>query len=307
MLDSFACSTPATPLFATLGVFDGVHLGHRSVIERVKEEAIRLQWSSGVISFAPHPRQVLRPELPLSLLTSPQERVALLHQTDVDRVILLDFTLTLAQLSAQEFLQLLSSQYGVKGLLIGYDHRFGHNRAEGFEQYVEYGRELDMEILRADELVTPQGAVSSSIIRQHLLQGELSIANQLLGYSYTLQGEVIAGYQVGRTLGFPTANLAIHDATKLIPAHGVYAVRVLLPDGSRYGGMLNIGNRPTLNRPNDYSIEVHLFDYTGDLYNTQLTIELIDYIRPEQTFPHVEALKAQLAQDRIEIQYRLTL
>ncbi len=293
------------PLFATLGVFDGVHLGHRLVIERVKEEADKREWLSGVISFAPHPRQVLRPEAPFSLLTLPEERVELLNQTGIDRVILLNFTFDMAQLSAREFLQFLVEQYGVRGLIIGYDHRFGHNRAEGFEQYVEYGRELGIEIIRADELITPQGEVSSSIIRRHLLQGELSVANQLLGYPYTLRGHVVAGYQVGRTLGFPTANIAIDNSAKLIPAHGVYAVWVVLPDGTRYGGMLNIGNRPTLNRPDDYSIEVHLFDYEGDLYNASLAIELVDYIRPEQTFPHVEALKEQLTQDRICIQERL--
>lgn len=301
MTAEYTETSPQQPLFAALGVFDGVHRGHRAVITRVEAEAAARGLSSAVITFRAHPQQVLCPQVPFRLLTSPEERETLLRQTGIDRVIFLDFTHEMSLLSAFEFLQILSARYRVKGLIIGYDHRFGHNRAEGFDDYVRYGRELGMEILHADELVTDAGPVSSSIIRKLLLQGDLTTANHLLSYPYTLHGHVVNGFHVGRELGFPTANIDIDYPDKLIPANGVYAVRTTLPDGRRYNGMLNIGNRPTLNRPNDYSIEAHLFDFSGNLYGSSLTVELMRYIRPEQTFASIEALRAQLVADEAAI------
>lgn len=289
------------PLFAALGVFDGVHRGHRAVIARVEAEAAARQLDSAVISFRTHPQQVLHPEVPFRMLTSPQERETLLRQTGIDRVVFLDFTREMSQLSAFEFLQILSSQLQVKGLIIGYDHRFGHNRAEGFDDYVRYGQQLGMEILHADELVTDDGPVSSSIIRKLLLQGDLTTANRLLSYPYTLHGKVVNGFHVGRELGFPTANIDMDYPDKLIPANGVYAVHIVLGDGRRYGGMLNIGNRPTLNRPNDYSIEANIFDFSGNLYGENLAVELVQYIRPERTFANTEALRTQLVADEAAI------
>lgn len=196
---------PQQPLFAALGVFDGVHRGHRAVIARVESEAAARGLSSAVITFRAHPQQVLRPQVPFRMLTSPEERETLLRQTGIDRVIFLDFTREMSLLSAFDFLQILSSHYRVKGLIIGYDHRFGHNRAEGFDDYVKYGQRLGMEILHADELVTDAGPVSSSIIRELLIKGDLTTANHLLSYPYTLHGKVVNGFHVGRELGFPTA------------------------------------------------------------------------------------------------------
>lgn len=292
---------PQQPLFAALGVFDGVHRGHRAVIARVESEAAARGLSSAVITFRAHPQQVLRPQVPFRMLTSPEERETLLRQTGIDRVIFLDFTREMSLLSAFDFLQILSSHYRVKGLIIGYDHRFGHNRAEGFDDYVKYGQRLGMEILHADELVTDAGPVSSSIIRELLIKGNLTTANHLLSYPYTLHGKVVNGFHVGRELGFPTANIDIDYPDKLIPANGVYAARIVLPDGNRYNGMLNIGNRPTLNRPNDYSIEANLFDFSGNLYGLSLAVELIRYMRPEQTFADITALRAQLVADEAAI------
>ncbi|AHF12572.1 riboflavin kinase [Barnesiella viscericola DSM 18177] len=292
---------PQQPLFAALGVFDGVHRGHRAVIARVESEAAARGLSSAVITFRAHPQQVLRPQVPFRMLTSPEERETLLRQTGIDRVIFLDFTREMSLLSAFDFLQILSSHYRVKGLIIGYDHRFGHNRAEGFDDYVKYGQRLGMEILHADELVTDAGPVSSSIIRELLIKGDLTTANHLLSYPYTLHGKVVNGFHVGRELGFPTANIDIDYPDKLIPANGVYAARIVLPDGNRYNGMLNIGNRPTLNRPNDYSIEANLFDFSGNLYGLSLAVELIRYMRPEQTFADITALRAQLVADEAAI------
>ena len=247
--------------FAALGVFDGVHTGHRAVIEKVKEEAAMRNLSSAVISFRTHPQQV-------------------------------------SLLSAYDFLKILSNRYCIKGLIIGYDHRFGHNRAEGFEEYVKYGKDLGIEIIHAPEFVTDLGPVSSSIIRKYLLQGDVCTANRLLSYPYTLHGNVVKGFQVGRKIGFPTANLNIDSPDKLIPANGVYAVRIGIPDGKHYGGMLNIGHRPTLNRPNDYSIEVNIFDFSEDLYGKTLSVELIEYVRTEKTFADIKALQSQLVKDK---------
>ena len=252
--------------FAALGVFDGVHTGHRAVIEKVKEEAAMRNLSSAVISFRTHPQQVLHTEIPFRMLTSPEERAELLRKTGIDRTIFLDFTPEMSLLSAYDFLKILSNRYCIKGLIIGYDHRFGHNRAEGFEEYVKYGKDLGIEIIHAPEFVPDLGPVSSSIIRKYLLQGDVCTANRLLSYPYTLHGNVVKGFQVGRKIGFPTANLNIDYPDKLIPANVVYAVRIGIPDGKHYGGMLNIGHRPTLNRPNDYSIEVNILDFSEDLY-----------------------------------------
>lgn len=301
MTAEYTETNPQQPLFAALGVFDGVHRGHRAVIARVESEAAARGLSSAVITFRAHPQQVLRPQVPFRMLTSPEERETLLRQTGIDRVIFLDFTREMSLLSAFDFLQILSSHYQVKGLIIGYDHRFGHNRAEGFDDYVKYGQRLGMEILHADELVTDAGPVSSSIIRKLLVEGDLTTANHLLSYPYTLHGKVVNGFHVGRELGFPTANIDIDYPDKLIPANGVYAARIVLPDGNRYNGMLNIGNRPTLNRPNDYSIEANLFDFSGNLYGSSLAVELIRYMRPEQTFADITALRAQLVADEAAI------
>ncbi len=301
MTAEYTETNPQQPLFAALGVFDGVHRGHRAVIARVESEAAARGLSSAVITFRAHPQQVLRPQVPFRMLTSPEERETLLRQTGIDRVIFLDFTREMSLLSAFDFLQILSSHYQVKGLIIGYDHRFGHNRAEGFDDYVKYGQRVGMEILHADELVTDAGPVSSSIIRKLLVEGDLTTANHLLSYPYTLHGKVVNGFHVGRELGFPTANIDIDYPDKLIPANGVYAARIVLPDGNRYNGMLNIGNRPTLNRPNDYSIEANLFDFSGNLYGSSLAVELIRYMRPEQTFADITALRAQLIADEAAI------
>ena len=301
MTAEYTETNPQQPLFAALGVFDGVHRGHRAVIARVESEAAARGLSSAVITFRAHPQQVLRPQVPFRMLTSPEERETLLRQTGIDRVIFLDFTREMSLLSAFDFLQILSSHYQVEGLIIGYDHRFGHNRAEGFDDYVKYGQRLGMEILHADELVTDAGPVSSSIIRELLIKGDLTTANHLLSYPYTLHGKVVNGFHVGRELGFPTANIDIDYPDKLIPANGVYAARIVLPDGNRYNGMLNIGNRPTLNRPNDYSIEANLFDFSGNLYGSSLAVELIRYMRPEQTFADITALRAQLVADEAAI------
>ena len=255
-----------SPKAATIGFFDGVHHGHRYLIQQVRAVAARRGCLSAVVTFPVHPCKVMRPEFCPPLLNTTQEKLGLLEATGLDDAILLDFTPDLASLSAYEFMKLLKERYQVVALVIGYDHRFGHNRSEGFDDYVRYGDELGMEVVPAMAFyeAEEENAVSSSSIRKLLLAGKLTEANICLGYPYFLQGTVVGGYQVGRSIGFPTANLHVDCPDKLVPADGVYAVKVQLGDAC-YGGMLSIGLRPTLNNGTDRSIEVHIFDFKDDI------------------------------------------
>lgn len=200
-------------------------------------------------------------------------------------------------LSARQFMQLLRERFNVRVLVIGYDHRFGHNRSEGFDDYCQYGKELDMEVVRAQALVEEGVSISSSVIRKALKEGDIQRANHYLGYRYYLDGTVVDGYKVGRKLGFPTANLLPSCSDKLIPKEGVYAVYADI-DGTQYAGMLNIGHRPTVDNGSDLSIEVHILNFSGDIYNRHMRIEFIEFIRQEQKFDSLEQLIAQLNADR---------
>ena len=286
-----------TPSVATIGFFDGVHLGHRHLINQVKMAASLNGWCSSIITFPVHPRQVIQSDYRPSLLSSPEEKIELLASTGIDNCILLPFTRELSQLTAWEFMQLLYDQYKVRMLVIGYDHRFGHNRAETFEDYCRYGRELGIHIMQATAYTQEQDKVSSSVIRRALLSGEVSTATKYLGYPYFMQGTIVSGYQVGRKIGFPTANLQVDFPNKLIPAIGVYAVRVSVNRQS-YRGMLNIGHRPTLNNGTDLSIEVHILDFEGDIYHQPMRIEFVDFLRPEAKFNSVDELTLQIQKDK---------
>ena len=286
-----------TPSVATIGFFDGVHLGHRHLINQVKMAASLNGWCSSIITFPVHPRQVIQSDYQPSLLSSPEEKIELLASTGIDNCILLPFTRELSQLTAWEFMQLLYNQYKVRMLVIGYDHRFGHNRAETFEDYCRYGRELGIHIMQATAYTQEQDKVSSSVIRRALLSGEISTATKYLGYPYFMQGTVVSGYQVGRKIGFPTANLQVDFPNKLIPAIGVYAVRVSV-NGQSHRGMLNIGHRPTLNNGTDLSIEVHILDFEGDIYHQPMRIEFVDFLRPEAKFNSVDELTLQIQKDK---------
>ena len=287
------------PTVATIGFFDGVHLGHRYLINQVKIAASQCGWCSSIITFPIHPRQVIQSDYQPQLLSSPEEKIELLSQTGVDNCILLPFTQKLSKLTAYEFMQLLYDKYKVRMLVIGYDHRFGHNRAETFEDYCRYGRELGIHIMQATAYTQEQDKVSSSAIRRALLSGDVTTAQKYLGYNYFLEGTVVSGYQVGRKIGFPTANLRVDFPYKLIPSIGVYAVRVQVA-GQQWKGMLSIGYRPTINNGNDLSIEVHILDFQGDIYNQKMRLEFIEFLRPEVKFDSVDELIAQMHKDKEE-------
>ena len=295
--DTYPQSLP--PTVATIGFFDGVHLGHRYLINQVKIAASQCGWCSSIITFPIHPRQVIQSDYQPQLLSSPEEKIELLSQTGVDNCILLPFTPELSRLTAYEFMQLLFEKYKVRMLVIGYDHRFGHNRAETFEDYCRYGRELGIHIMQAMAYTQEQDKVSSSAIRRALLSGDVMTAQKYLGYNYFLEGTVVDGYKVGRKIGFPTANLRVDFPNKLIPSIGVYAVRVQVAD-QQWKGMLSIGYRPTINNGNDLSIEVHILDFQGDIYNQQMRLEFIEFLRPEIKFDSVDELIAQMHKDKEE-------
>ena len=288
-----------TGLAATIGFFDGVHLGHRFLLDDLKKAAAEENLPTAVITFPKHPREVLQTNFKPKLINSFEEKIAQLATTGIDYCIVLEFTTQLAAMTAHEFItNILSKRLNVRLLYVGYDHRFGHNRAEGFEDYVAFGKECGMKVVRASELDESDKAVSSSGIRKLISSGQVDKAAELLSYPYQLQGTVVSGHKIGRELGFPTANLSLMKNGKEVPANGVYAVRVTT-DGKTYPGMLDIGNRPTFSDDKELSIEVNLIGFKGNLYNKSLSVAFVRRIRDDVTFDSPEALKLQLEQDRI--------
>lgn len=279
---------------ATIGFFDGVHKGHLCLIDQLRQRAKECQLQSMLITFDRHPRQVLHADYVPGLLSTLTEKVDLLRKTGVDEVCVLHFTPEMARMDALQFMRkVLAKDLDVAMLLIGYDHQFGCGGGT-FEQYCEWGRESDIQVMLADRLLGEK--VSSSAVRRKLLAGNVSEANKLLGYPYRLIGTVVGGHRMGHQLGFPTANLLL-PAEKLLPGCGVYAVRVLLPHGEQRGGMLNIGSRPTMHNGNDVTVEVNIFDFHGNLYDKKISVELIGHLRSECTFSSVEELREQLILD----------
>lgn len=285
----------------TIGTFDGVHLGHQKVIARLKEIAAGHGGESVIFTFYPHPRLVTAPhETNLRLLTTLEEKKELFARSGIDHLIVFPFTKEFSQLSYAEFVeQVLVEKMHTHCLVVGYDHRFGKNREGGYEYLQNCAEKFGFEIEKLEVLLVDEAHVSSTHIRSALEDGDIFQANKFLGYQFTLHGTVVEGQRVGRKLGFPTANIEASDPYKLIPGYGVYAVEVLL-SGKKYGGMLNIGTRPTFNKNADNrSIEVHIFDFSGDIYNKEITLIFVGKIRDEQKFSGVEALAEQLKKDKI--------
>ena len=291
-------------LAATIGFFDGVHRGHRFLIGRVVDEARQSGMASAVITFDRHPRQVLQADYQPELLTTLERKLQLLSETQVENTLVLHFDRSLAALPARRFMdEVLCRQLNVRKLLIGYDNRFGHDRAEDFDDYVRYGQALGIGVVRADAFLPGGEKVSSSVIRDRIRRGDIASANRLLGYAYTIESTIVRGYGNGHRLGFPTANLDMAACRQLIPAAGVYAVAVRQKDSSEWRrGMMNIGTRPTFNGK-AMSMEVNIFHFDGDLYDKPLAVSFIAKIRDERRFGSLEALAHQLEQDREAINH----
>ena len=291
-------TTPGKPLVATIGFFDGVHRGHQFLIKQVCDEAKASGMESAVITFDEHPRKVLHQDYQPRLLSTLEEKLILLSRTGIDNAVVLHFDREMAGLSAHDFMEkVLHDRLNVKKLIIGYDNRFGHNRAEGFDDYVRMGHEMGIEVIQSQAFSLDGVNVSSSYIRKLIEKGELELANKCLGYPYAIYGKVVSGYQEGRKLGFPTANLDLSGSGQLVPANGVYGVKVRLQDSMQYRrGMMNIGTRPTFNGKN-LSIEAYIFDFSDDIYGQTLVAAFIHRIRDEHKFDSAEELAEQMRND----------
>ncbi len=284
----------------TIGTFDGVHLGHRKVIEQLNELARKYNGESVIFTFYPHPRLITSPEeTNLRLLTTLDEKITLFEKSGVDHLIVYSFDEEFAQLSYTDFVeQILVEKMKTRCLVVGYDHRFGKDREGGFEYLKNCAERFNFKVEKLDALLIDAENVSSTKIREALQSGDIEKANHYLGYRFTLHGKVIEGNQLGRKIGFPTANIEASDKNKIIPGYGVYAVKVIV-NNREYNGMLNIGTRPTFNNNADNrSIEVNIFDFNDNIYNREITLVFVAKIRDEQKFAGVEKLAEQLKNDK---------
>lgn len=287
---------------ATIGFFDGVHRGHQFMIDSLTTMAHAQGRQSLVITFDRHPRQVVHADYVPQLITTTDEKLQLLHATAADRIEVLHFDAQMAQLSAYEFMrQVLHEKYGVATLLTGYDNRFGHNRAEGFADYVRYGEEMGMKVLQNTPIDIDGLRVSSSLIRRLIAEGNITEASNCMGHPYSITGSVAHGFQEGRRIGFPTANIVPESAEKLVPGNGVYATRVSVEGGEWMPAMLNIGTNPTFQRQQT-TIEAHIIGFEGDIYGRKVRVKFGRKLRDEQRFESVEALQKQLEADKKEVE-----
>lgn len=284
----------------TIGTFDGVHRGHREVISELKRISRLSGGDSVVFTFEPHPRVIIAPqEDSLRLLTTIDEKIKLIEEIGVDHLVIYPFTSAFSKLSYDEFVtSILVGRMNISSLVVGYDHRFGQGRQGNFSSLKSLSKSLNFKVEQLSQLLVDDKVVSSTKIRLALDAGDISKANHFLGYRYLLSGKVIEGKQLGRQLGFPTANIETYDPYKLVPGDGVYAVLVET-GGMTYKGMLNIGVRPTVNYNADHkSIEVHIFDFEADIYNSDITLLFVEKIRNEQKFTDIVELQQQLVKDR---------
>lgn len=302
-LNTYTEPVPVGACVATLGFFDGVHRGHRYLMQHVIEEARRLGLPSMVITFDRHPRQVLRQDYQPELLTTLDSKLQLIEQAGVDIVAVLHFDEMLAGLSARDFMAtILKSCLHVTKFVIGYDNLFGHNRAEDFDDYVGYGRELGITVVRSQAYTYNGIEVSSSVVRAFLKAGEIGLANSCLGYEYKISGKVVDGLKMGRELGYPTANLDVSGTGLLIPFSGVYATRVrLYHDDVWLPAMTDIGTRPTFGEFKS-TIETYIFNFRSDIYGEPMDLSFVHRIRSEKKFDNVTLLVEQLKDDERRVE-----
>ncbi len=299
--------TDGLPVFrkavVTIGTFDGVHRGHCKIIAQLNAEAARIGGESVIITFHPHPRQIVKGAHPVQLINTLEEKIALLEAAGVDHLVIVPFTEAFSSLTATQYVEdFLLKLFQPHTLIIGYDHRFGNGRSGNFKMLEEYASANKFELLEIAPELLKESAVSSTRIREAVQQGDAELAAGLLGYPFNFEGLVVEGNRIGRTIGYPTANLQVTDTEKLTPGNGVYAVMVYIPGqmaDTAKKGMMNIGHRPTVDGTRR-TIEVNIFDFKGDLYGETIRVEVIKYLRGEQKFSGLDALKAQLAKDKEE-------
>lgn len=281
----------------TLGTFDGVHIGHRKILEKLTQSTENRKYESMVLTFFPHPRMVLEGQSEVKLLNTIEEKTALLENSGIENLIIHPFDEIFSRLTASEFVKtVLVDQLRIKKIIIGYDHKFGRNRSANIDDLIAFGKEYDFEVEQISAQEIEAVSVSSTKIRKELKAGNVALANEYLGYTYFLTGTVKKGNQLGRTIGFPTANIQIPEEYKLIPKNGVYIVKSIINQKTVFG-MMNIGFNPTVEKE-CLSLEIHYFDFDADLYDTRVVVSLLEYIRPEQKFESFDLLKAQLEEDK---------
>jgi len=283
----------------TLGTFDGVHIGHKKILERITQNTENGKYESLVLTFFPHPRMVLQEKSEIKLLNTITEKTQLLEASGIENLIVHPFDESFSRLKAEEFVSsILVDKFQIQKIIIGHDHRFGRNRTANIDDLIAFGTEYGFEVEQISAEEIQDVSVSSTKIRKALNEGNMDLANEYLGYHYFLNGTVVKGKQLGRTIGFPTANIHIEEDYKLIPKIGVYVVKAVVNQETVYG-MMNIGFNPTVNGEKQ-TIEVHLFNFDKDIYDQNIEVSLLHYIREEQKFDSLEALKSRLNQDRIE-------
>jgi riboflavin kinase/FMN adenylyltransferase len=281
----------------TIGTFDGVHLGHKSILEKMKSTTLNNPYESLVLTFFPHPRMVLQQDSTIKLLNTIDEKANLLEKYGIDNLIIHPFDETFSNLSAEEFVKdVLVDKLNIHKIIIGHDHRFGKNRTADINDLIFFGNKYSFEVEQIGAEEINEITISSTKIRKALLDGNIKLANQYLGYSYFISGQVIKGKKIGRTIGFRTANIQINESYKLLPKNGVYVVSSEI-DNVLHFGMMNIGKNPTIGE-NKQSIEVHFFELNRNLYKENLEISILNYIRDEQKFNTIDELKVQLEHDK---------
>ena len=287
----------------TLGTFDGVHIGHAAILKKLTQNTADGKFESAVLTFFPHPRMVLQGKSDLKLLNTINEKIDLLEKIGIENLIIHPFDANFSQLSAEEFVKtVLVDQLHIQKIIIGYDHRFGKNRTANIDDLTAFGLKYVFEVEQISAQEINDISISSTKIRTALEDGEINLANEYLGYSYFLSGNVVKGKQLGRTIGFPTANIELEEAYKLVPKNGVYIVAAEI-DGKSVYGMMNIGFNPTV-QGKKRTIEVHFFDFDLDIYNRHIRVAILQRIRSEEKFESVEFLKIQLGKDKdFSIQY----
>jgi riboflavin kinase/FMN adenylyltransferase len=284
---------------ATIGTFDGVHVGHKKIIERLVKTANENGLKSTVLTFFPHPRMVLQKDANIKLINTIDERCKLLEEQGLDYLVIKPFTKSFSRITAEEFVTtVLVEQLHVKKIIIGYDHHFGRNRTANIKDLRRFGESYNFEVEEISAQDINDVSVSSTKIRNALIEGDIKTANLFLGYNFMLNGLIIKGKGLGKTIGYPTANIKIEEDYKLIPKQGVYVVKSEYKNQTIYG-MMNIGTNPTIGKDTKQSIEVHFFDFNKDIYNEKLTIQLLHRIRDEHKFDSIDNLKKQLQEDKI--------
>jgi riboflavin kinase/FMN adenylyltransferase len=281
----------------TIGTFDGVHIGHQKIIEKLIQGTNNAACESLILTFFPHPRMVLNGSSSIQLLNTITEKSSLLEKMGIDNLVIHPFDKEFSNLSAEEFAKtILIDAFNIHKIIIGYDHRFGKNRAANIDDLIGFGKKYGFEVEEISAQEIDSVSVSSTKIRAAISNGNIAVANEFLGYDYTLSGKIIKGKQLGRTIGFPTANIEIEENYKLIPMNGVYIVKSHLQEKTVFG-IMNIGLNPTVNGEN-LSIEVHFLDFDGDLYDTEIGVSVIQRIRDEKKFTSIDLLKSQIQEDK---------